>query len=76
MPWQREAPPSDVKTEIVGFLLRHYGDARLPTPRWLLVGMTALAVMCRWLTEETVVRYFRLAGEAKTANRKRLMERT
>jgi hypothetical protein len=31
--------------------------------------------MRRWLTEETIGHYFRLAGDAKTADRERLAER-
>ncbi len=73
--WQREAPPPEVKTRILAFLLRHYGDARVTRERWTEMRAASVAMMCRWLTEETIASYFRLAGQAKSADRERLAER-
>jgi hypothetical protein len=75
LPWQRQAPPPQVKARILAYLLRHYGDARVAREHWTGMRVPAAAIMCRWLTEETVADYFRLAGQAKSANRERLSAR-
>ncbi len=73
--WQRHAPPPAVKAGIVAFLIRHYGDARVRRDHWTDMRAPAEAIMRRWLTEQTVAIYFRLAGQTKSANREQLAER-
>jgi hypothetical protein len=75
LPWHDEAPPNKVKAELIAFLLRHYDDVRVASSRWMRVGAPALAVMRRWLNDETVACYFRLARQTKDADRARLAER-
>jgi hypothetical protein len=64
-----------VKRDVLAFLVRHYGDARVTREHWAEIPSPAVAVMRRWLTEETVASYFRLAGRTKSADRENLAER-
>lgn len=75
LPWQAEVPPTQVKASLLAFLLRHYGDMRIAPQRWRALHPSAIALMHRWLNEETVAAYFRLARRAKSAERARLAER-
>lgn len=75
LPWQVEAPPPAAKATALAFLLRHYGDMRVAPQRWRALHPSAVSTMHRWLNEETVAAYFRLARRAKSAERARLAER-
>lgn len=75
LPWEFQTPPSEVKTSILTFLLRHYGDMRVAPKRWRALRQPAIAVMHRWLIEETAAAYFRLASRSRLVERKRLAER-
>ncbi len=75
LPWKRQAPPPEVKARLLAYLLRHYGDARVAREPWTSLPVPAAAIMRRWLTEQTVAAYFRLAGQAKSADRERLSAR-
>lgn len=75
LPWQRAAPPPEAKARILAFLLRHYGDARMNRAPWAEMRAPAVVIMRRWLIEETVATYFRLAAQTKSADRKQLAAR-
>lgn len=73
--WQRLAPPPKVKARISAFLLCHFGDARITREHWTDMRAPSAAIAHRWLTEQTVASYFRLARQTKSADRERLAER-
>lgn len=75
LPWERLAPPPEIKTSILAFLLRHYGDMRVAPKLWHGLCPPAIAIMHRWLIEETLATYFRLGGRLKSSERKSLAER-
>lgn len=62
LPWQDSAPPPDVRALTIDFLLRHYGDSRLPETIWEEHRPAARIVMNRWLTATTIELFFRLIG--------------
>ena len=75
LPWQSDNPPGEVKRVIIAFLLEHYGDARVASARWHDIQAPAARTMRQWLTAESVVTYFRLARQVRTADAQRLSER-
>jgi hypothetical protein len=75
LPWQNQKPPAKVKEQIIAFLLRHYGDVRIAPKHWATLCMPAVTVMRRWLNEQAIATYFRLASRSKTVDRTRLAER-
>jgi EH_Signature domain len=75
LPWRVQPPPPAVKARIVAFLLRHYGDPRVMPKLWTALREPAAVILRRWLTEETVASYFRLAEKATSINRTELAER-
>lgn len=75
LPWQFQASPPDAKASLLTFLLRHYGDMRVAPKRWRALCQPAVAVMHRWLIEETVATFFRLAGRSKSVERNKRTER-
>jgi hypothetical protein len=62
LPWQDETPPTAAKAECFRFLLRHYGDARIEREQWAGLRAPAAAIMLRWLVEQSIASYFRLAA--------------
>jgi hypothetical protein len=76
LPWAFQPPSPDVKAGIMAFLLRYYGDPRVTPKPWALLREPAGAIMRRWLTEETVATYFRLAAKPTSIDKAQLSERS
>jgi EH signature protein len=75
LPWKSQPPPAPVKAGIMAFLLRHYGDPRVTPNSRTALREPAAAILRRWLTEETVATYFRLAEKATSIDRAHLAKR-
>lgn len=65
LPWRERSPPAEVKALIIDHLLRQDGDCRLPESSradalWDTVRAPARAIFHRWLTDATIVLFFRL----------------
>jgi hypothetical protein len=69
LPWRDGEPPPAVKTRIVEYLLRHYGDARLREAIWGRLRPPCRDIMQRWLTAWTIDAFFRLAGDGSEGRR-------
>jgi hypothetical protein len=63
LPWDRAAPPPEVEAQIIAFLLRHYGDARVQEAVWKDLRPPARDIMHRWLTAGTISNFFRLSRQ-------------
>jgi EH_Signature domain len=75
LPWLAASPPERLKTEIVGFLLRHCQDARVNAALWRRVKPEAAALMRGWLAETTIEAFFRIAMKAQRDEPERLRAR-
>jgi hypothetical protein len=75
LPWRDQTPPPEVKARISAHLLRHYGDARVTPAHWPDLRAPAATIMRRWLTEQSIAAYFRLARQTTSADRDQLAER-
>jgi hypothetical protein len=75
LPWLRTNPAPALRSRILAFLLRHYGDPRVERAHWTDIQAAAAAIMRRWLTEQTVTNYFQLAAQMKSADRAQIAER-
>jgi hypothetical protein len=64
LPWRNVAPPPGLEAQIVTYLLRHYGDARVQDAVWTDLRPPARDIMHRWLTASTIATFFRLCGQA------------
>jgi hypothetical protein len=74
-PWQTATPGQAHREAIKRLLVSRIGDPRLNSPRWSAVaasvpgnGDALLAVLKRWLTQETVHKFFEFVSSV-TANR-------
>ena len=61
-PWQEQDPESAVKSQIQGFLLRHYKDPRVQRgdSDWRGISESAQAVIKRWLAGEAIRLFFEI----------------
>jgi hypothetical protein len=75
-PWHEQTAPVATQTQVLAFMIRHYGDVRVTRDRWTGISAVAETVMRRWLVEESMTAYFRLAAQSKSVDHARLTERT
>jgi hypothetical protein len=67
-PWLtgKDSPPTSTKLDVQSWLLKRFGDPRLPKHRndgWRGVGDRELRVVYRWLTGETLNQFFSIIDE-------------
>lgn len=63
LPWQRAEPPAEVRAQILDYLLRHYGDARVEDALWDDMRPPARNIMHRWLTADATETFFHLMDD-------------
>lgn len=63
LPWSRAQPPDTVKSVLLAYFVRVYGDPRIARHReyqWHGVSPEALSVLMRWLTGDTLRGFMRV----------------
>ena len=66
LPWaDRQQPSIEVQKLTQSFLLKHFGDPRLPSHQaeWRLIDPAALRVFYRWLAKQSVEQFLRVVDE-------------
>lgn len=69
-PWRSTTPTEDYKKHLLNFLVARHGDPRFQQARWDSIvqeigngfSEIILAILKRWLTDQTVRRFFQVVG--------------
>ncbi len=60
MPWRDRDPSDSVKSRVMTFLLRHFGDPRIGKNLWVGVSQEAVQVFNGWIVGRTLDTFFKI----------------
>ena len=62
-PFLKENPSSEVRKDILSFLVGTYGDPRIEPTKWVSVNQQYVEIVHRWLTGESLKTFFKIISK-------------
>jgi hypothetical protein len=63
LPWRFNQPNDSIQSQLVSYLLKHYGDPRIGKNLWHGVSSEAIRVLIGWINGRTLEAFFRILQE-------------